>query len=140
MHLLDTNVISELRKVGKGHVDPNFATWARALRWSDLFLSAITIQELEIGVLRLADYDKPQAAVLRQWLHDQVLKKFDQRILPVTTKVALQSAVFLVPRTNTLEDALIAATARVHRLTVVTRNVSHFKNCGIEVINPWIQE
>ena len=139
MHLLDTNVLSELRKVGKGRVDPNFATWARALRWSDLFLSAITIQELEIGVLRLADYDKPQAAVLRQWLHDQVLKKFDQRILPVTAKVTLQSAVFLVPRMNTLEDALIAATARVHRLTVVTRNVSHFKDCGIEVINPWIQ-
>ena len=139
MHLLDTNVVSELRKVGKGRIDANFAAWARTLRWSDLFLSAITIQELEIGVVRLADYDKPQAAVLRQWLHEQVLKKFDQRILPVTAEVALQSATFLVPRMSTLEDALIAATARVHRLTVVTRNVSHFKDCGIKVINPWIE-
>src|ERR1700712_5161788 len=107
MHLLDTNVISELRKVGKGRVDPNFAAWARALRWSDLFLSAITIQELEIGILRLDAYDKSQAAVLRQWLRNQVLKKFDQRILPVTTEIALQSATFLVPRLSTLEDALI---------------------------------
>ncbi len=137
MLLLDTNVISELRKVSRGQVHPNFAAWAKTLRWSDLYLSAITIHELEIGVSRLAQYDAMQADILRDWLDNKVLQRFASRILPVDTAVATHSARILLPRTRPLEDALIAATAYVHRMKIVTRNQADFEDYDIEVVNPW---
>jgi len=137
MLLLDTNVISELRKVGHGRTHPNFIAWSKNLNWSDLFLSSITLYELELGVCRLEEYDHAQAKHLRFWLEEKVLPQFEQRILPVDTVIAVRSAQLQRTRTHQTEDTLIAATALLHRMTLVTRNVQDFQDTGVKIINPW---
>jgi predicted nucleic acid-binding protein len=137
MLLLDTNVISELRKAGHGRTDANFIAWSKGLQWSDLFLSSITIYELEVGVCRLEESDHAQAKILRSWLEEKVLTQFEERILPVDTEVAVLSARMQRSRTRAVEDTLIAATAQIHHMTLVTRNVSHFDGMGAKIINPW---
>jgi hypothetical protein len=137
MLLLDTNVISELRKVRDGRTNPLFIAWAKTLDWSDLYLSVITLYELELGVGRLEEYDTVQGKILRTWLGKSVLKRFESRILPVNEAVATRSAQLQIPRTRQVEDTLIAATAYVYNLPVVTRNVSDFEGTGVRIINPW---
>jgi len=137
MLLLDTNVISELRKVRDGRTNPLFIAWAKTLDWSDLYLSVITLYELELGVGRLEEYDTVQGKILRTWLGESVLKGFESRILPVNEAVATRSAQLQIPRTRQVEDTLIAATAYVYNLRVVTRNVSDFEGTGVRIINPW---
>jgi predicted nucleic acid-binding protein len=137
MLLLDTNVISELRKVRDGRTNPLFIAWAKTLDWSDLYLSVITLYELELGVGRLEEYDTVQGKILRTWLGESVLKRFESRILPVNEAVATRSAQLQIPRTRQVEDTLIAATAYVYNLRVVTRNVSDFEGTGVRIINPW---
>lgn len=137
MYLLDTNVISELRKVRPGKADPNVARWADSVDAADLFVSAITIQELEIGILLAERKDAPKGAILRTWMNQHVLPAFAERILPVDVAVALRSAVLHVPEPRPVRDALIAATALVHGMPVVTRNVLDFEPTGVAVINPW---
>ena len=88
MFLLDTNVVSELRKAKAGKADRNVARWAQSVPAGALFLSAITIQELEIGTLLAERRDRSQGAILRAWLEDRVLPAFADRILPVDTAVA----------------------------------------------------
>lgn len=137
MFLLDANVGSELRKVRLGKADIHVAAWADSVDASELFLSAITVQELEIGVLLAERRDVAQGAVLRSWLMRQVLPAFRDRILTVDTVVAQQSARFHVPDPRPVRDGLIAATALVHRMTVVTRNVGDFAPTGVATLNPW---
>jgi predicted nucleic acid-binding protein len=137
MFLLDTNVISELRKVRHGRSDPRFTTWSGNLRWSELFLSAITIYELEVGISRLEEYDHLQALALRAWLRDKVLNRFEQRILPVDVPIAIRSGQLQRQRTRQVEDTLIAATAQLHRMTLVTRNLQDFDDTGTQLFNPW---
>jgi hypothetical protein len=137
MLLLDTNVISELRKVRDGRTNPLFIAWAKTLDWSDLYLSVITLYELELGVGRLEEYDTVQGKILRTWLGKSVLKRFESRILPVNEAVATRSAQLQIPRTRQVEDTLIAATAYVYNLPVVTRYVSDFEGTGVRIINPW---
>ncbi len=137
MFLLDTNVVSEFRKIKSGLADANVASWAGRVRPSDLYLSVITIHELELGILLLDRRDSKQAGVLRLWLVQHVLTAFEGRILPVDTAVALRSAQLHVPDPRPLKDGLIAATAQVHGLTVVTRNVGDFAGTGVGVLNPW---
>lgn len=137
MLLLDTNVISELRKVTHGRTDPSFMAWAQNLRWSELFLSAITIYELKVGISRLQEYDHVQALKLRTWFQDKVLTRFEQRILPVDTSIAIRSGQLQLQRTRQVEDTLIAATAQLHRMTLVTRNVQDFDDTGTQLFNPW---
>jgi predicted nucleic acid-binding protein len=137
MLLLDTNVISELRKVRDGRTNPLFIAWAKTLDWSDLYLSVITLYELELGVGRLEEYDTVQGKILRTWLGESVLKRFESHILPVNEAVATRSAQLQIPRTRQVEDTLIAATAYVYNLRVVTRNVSDFEGTGVRIINPW---
>ncbi|HSX63244.1 MAG TPA: type II toxin-antitoxin system VapC family toxin [Pseudoxanthomonas sp.] len=137
MYLLDTNVISELRKVRSGKADPNVARWADSVDAAELFVSAITIQELEIGILLAERKDAPKGAILRTWMNQHVLPAFSERILPVDVAVALRSAVLHVPEPRPVRDALIAATALVHGMPVVTRNVLDFEPAGVAVINPW---
>jgi predicted nucleic acid-binding protein len=137
MLLLDTNVISELRKVRDGRTNPLFIAWAKTLDWSDLYLSVITLYELELGVGRLEEYDTVQGKILRTWLGESVLKRFESRILPVNEAVATRSAQLQIPRTRQVEDTLIAATAYVYNLPVVTRNLSDFEGTGVRIINPW---
>jgi predicted nucleic acid-binding protein len=137
MFLLDTNVISELRKVRAGRADCNVATWARTVPAASLFLSAIVVQELEIGILLAERRNPRQGAILRAWLDEHVLPAFSERILPVDTAVARRSAALYVPDPRPIRDGLIAATALVHGMTVVTRNVADFVPTGVSVLNPW---
>ena len=137
MFVLDTNVVSELRKAGDGRADPNVTAWLADHDAAAFFLSAISVMELEIGVRRMERRDQAQGALLRTWLDRQVLPEFDGRVLPVDTVVALQCARLQVPAPRSDRDALIAATALAHGMTVVTRNVADFRDIGTPVVDPW---
>ncbi|MGN8277715.1 type II toxin-antitoxin system VapC family toxin [Pseudomonas sp. SMN5] len=134
MFLLDTNVISELRKP---QADRNVQAWARSVPAPSLYVSAITLLELETGVLRFERKDPVQGSRLREWLDNHVMPAFAGRILTVDRAVALRCARLHVPDRSNECDALIAATALVHGLTVVTRNVNDFQNSGVALLNPW---
>ena len=137
MFLLDTNVVSELRKVRLGNADKHVARWADSVDAADLFLSAITIQELEIGILLAERRDPAQGAVFRAWLNSHVLPAFSGRVLAVDTAVAQRSARLPMPELRPVRDGLIAGTALVHGMTLVTRNVADFEPTGVSVLNPW---
>jgi toxin FitB len=137
MFVLDANVVSELRKVRLGKADMNVTAWTASVDAADLFVSAITIMELELGVLSIERKDAAQGAVLRSWLEQHVLPEFSGRTLPVDTAVAQRCARLHIPDKRGERDALIAATALVHGMTVVTRNVADFKPTGVPLINPW---
>ena len=137
MYLLDTNVVSELRKIRLGKADPRVEEWADSVEATDLYLSVITLQELEIGVLLAERRDPAQGAIFRAWLNAQVLPAFIGRILSIDTAVAQRSARLHVPAPRPVRDGLIAATALVHGMTVVTRNVADFELTGVVVLNPW---
>jgi hypothetical protein len=137
MYLLDTNVVSELRKGKTGKVDRNVSAWAKGVSVPTLFLSAISILELEIGILLIERRDRSQGAILRSWMEDHVLPTFNGRILAVDTPVARRCAGLHVPTPRSNRDSIIAATAIVHGMTVVTRNVSDFESTGVAIINPW---
>lgn len=136
--LLDTNVISELRKAGDGRADPNVTAWLEAQDAATLFISAITVMELEIGVQRIERRDARQGAMLRAWLVERVLPEFSERVLPIDMAVAIRCAQLHVPNPRSERDALIAATALVRAgMSVVTRNISDFRATGVPLIDPW---
>ena len=138
MFVLDTNVVSELRKVRSRKANPGVADWAAGVASAEMFISAITIHELEHGVLLMERSDPAQGAVLRSWLDESVTVAFAERVLVVDEDVARRAAALHVPDPAPFRDALIGASALVHHMTVVTRNVSDFKNFdGLEVLNPW---
>ena len=137
MYVLDTNVLSELRKVRLGKADANVAAWAESVDAADLFVSAITLMELELGVLSMERKDAARGTLLRAWLDEQVLPEFSGRTLAVDTTVALRCAKLHVPDRRSERDTLIAATALVHGMAVVSRNVADFKQTGVTVVNPW---
>lgn len=134
--LLDTNVLSELRKPAR-RADPGVRSWASAQATADLYLSVITILEIEVGIERVRRRDTTRAALLADWLEGEVLDLFAGRILPVDVRVARRAARLHVPDPRPERDALIAATALVHGLTVVTRNVLDFAPTGAATIDPW---
>lgn len=137
MYLLDTNVVSELRKVRFGKADRQVARWADGVNAKDLYVSVITVQELEIGVQLAERRDPAQGAIFRAWMDQYVLPAFAGRILSVDLAVAQRSAKLHVPNPRPVRDGLIAATALVHSMTVVTRNVSDFQGTGVALLNPW---
>jgi predicted nucleic acid-binding protein len=138
MYVLDTNVLSELRKVRSGRADPGVATWAEQVPSVELFISAITIHELDHSVLLLERSDPAQGALLRVWLDQSVAAAFKSRVLPVDERVARRAAALHVPDPAPFRDALIAATALVHDMTVVTRDLKDFQRFeGLDLINPW---
>jgi predicted nucleic acid-binding protein len=137
MFLLDTNVISELRRPERAN--GNVVAWASAISAASFFLSAISILEIELGALQIARKDAAQGAILRAWIDDQILSRFEGRILAVDTAVAQRCARLHVPDPRAERDALIAATAMVHGLTVVTRDVADFEPMGVALLNPWVR-
>ncbi|KAF0227443.1 MAG: Plasmid stability-like [Beijerinckiaceae bacterium] len=137
MFILDTNVVSELRKVKAGKADKGVSAWADGVDAATLFLSAITILELEQGVLLVERRDAAQGALLRSWLERYVLPEFENRVLPIDATVARRCAGLHVPDPRSERDAMIAATALVHGMTVVTRNIADFEMTGTKLLNPW---
>ena len=137
MYLLDTNVISELRKVRSDKANKNVEAWASSAATNSLYLSVVTVLELETGILLLERRDAVQGTLLRTWLEHQVLPAFSGRILPVDIPIARTCAEMHVPNPRPHRDAWIAATALVHGMTVVTRNVRDFEHAGVQLLNPW---
>ncbi len=135
MFLLDTNVVSELCRPHR--TDPKVAAWADSVSSSDMFLSSITVLELETGALLLRRRDGTQGRLIQQWIEDRVLTAFTEQILAVDTAVARRCALLHVPDPRPYRDSLIAATALVHRLVVVTRNRADFEPMTVTVLNPW---
>lgn len=137
MFLLDTNIVSELRKAKGGKANKNVTSWAESVSATSMFLSAITILELETGILLIERRDPTQGSMLRTWLDGHVLPAFSGRIIAIDIAVAQRCAKLHVPDPRAQRDALIAATALVHGMTVVTRNVADFEPTGVEIFNPW---
>jgi hypothetical protein len=137
MYLLDTDVVSELRKAKSRKADRNVTTWAKSVPTSSLYMSAISILELELGVLRLERRDPAQGAVLRKWLDEHLSPAFEGRVVSIDSAVARCCARLHVPDPRSDRDALIAATALIHGMAVVTRNVRDFEPMGVELIDPW---
>jgi predicted nucleic acid-binding protein len=137
MFVLDTNAVSELRKIRFGKADSHVTKWADSVEAGSLYLSAITVLELEIGILQIERKASQKGAALRTWIDKLVLPEFKGRILPVDTVVAHRCARLHVPDPRVERDVLIAATALVHGMTVVTRNLADFKVTGVPLLNPW---
>lgn len=131
--LLDTNVISDARRPSAIAV----SGWLKTQEPHDLAISAISLVELEYGVLRAECRDPPAGVRLRKWIDGQVRPSFAGRVLSVDESVALRAARLHVPDPAPEMDALIAATALVHDLTLVTRNVRDFQRTGVRLLNPW---
>ena len=132
--LLDTNVVSELRKGDRA--DPNVRAWFDALDPSGLYLSVLVIGELRRGVEAVRRRDGRAATALDRWLKS-VVDEADDRILDVTVEVATAWGKLNVPDPLPVIDSLLAATAHVHDLVVATRNVSDFERTGVPVLNPF---
>lgn len=137
MYLLDTNVLSELRKLTSKNCDPNVKAWVDTCKPSQLFTSVICLFEIERGILQVTRKDPAQAKRLRHWYDTRLVPGLDGRVLPVTHAIASQCAQLHVPDPKPEMDALIAATARVHGLNLVTRNTRDFEPMGVRCVDPW---
>lgn len=137
MYLLDANVVAELRKAKAGKADTGVTAWANSVAPASLFLSTITVLEMELGILLIERRDPAQRAILRAWMDGHVLPAFAERILAIDTAVARRCAQLHVPDPKSERDAFVAATALVHGMTVVTRNVADFAATGVATLNPW---
>lgn len=137
MFLLDTNVVSELRKARSGKAERNVVTWAASVPTARLYISVITVLELEVGIRSLERKDARQGSLLRTWMDGHVMTAFAGRILPIDTSAAVQCAALHVPDPRAERDALIAATALVHGMTIATRNTADFATMGVALIDPW---
>ena len=133
--VLDTNVISELRKGSRA--DAHVVAWVDNHDFNAFYISVITLFELEMGVRRKERSDPVQGKALRQWLDRLREDVFVERILPISTQTALINASLNVPDLHQSADSWIAATAIEHNMAVVTRNVKDFHAIDVEVINPW---
>jgi toxin FitB len=135
MYLLDTNVVSELRKRSG---DPGVKQWVARQSVADLAISVVTVIEIETGILRKERTDPDQARILTRWFEQNVLTGFADRILPLDLAAARRVASLHVPdRAPQQHDALIAGTALARGLTVVTRNTRDFECASVECLNPW---
>jgi predicted nucleic acid-binding protein len=137
MYMLDTNVVSELRRTRSKPPNPSVARWSASVPETELYLSSMTIFELELGALLAARTDPAKGIVLRNWIDLQVMPGFRERILPIDSEVAQRCAALHLEATRSERDSFIAATALVHDMTVVTRNIGDFAPTGVPTFNPW---
>ena len=133
-YLLDTNVVSALRVRGR---EPQVQAWAASIPVADQFVTALTIAEIERGVVAKERTDPAQGAVLRRWLEEHVLPAFANRVLPFDLPAARILATYPVPEQAPLDDALIAAIAQSTGMTIATRYTKHFEPLGVSIVNPW---
>jgi predicted nucleic acid-binding protein len=138
MFVLDTNVVSELRKTASGRADANVVSWASSASAGAMYVSAMTMFELELGILMMERRDPAQGGILRNWMTLHVLPAFAGRVLAIDSAVAFQCAKLHMPNQRSERDAMIAATALVHGMSVVTRNLDDFQGTGATLINPWL--
>jgi predicted nucleic acid-binding protein len=136
MFVLDTNVISEIRRGRKAH--PKVIAWSAATPSDDTYLSVITILEIEVGTQLMERRDAARGRLFRDWIVRTIMPSFAGRIIDIDTAVAQCCAGLHVPTTRPQRDTFIAATAIVHGMTVVTRNVGDFQMPGVRTLNPWI--
>jgi toxin FitB len=138
MFVLDTNVVSELRKAAAGKANRGVTDWANTVPAPLMFMSVISLHELEHGVLLAERRDPAQGEILRAWLDSSVAPAFEDRLLAINAEIAQEAAALHVPDPAPFRDALIAATALHHEMTVVTRNTSDFDRfADLDVTNPW---
>lgn len=135
MFIIDTNVVSELRK--RDRADRNVVDWAQKADPTMCYLSSMTIFEVRYGALQIERRDKVQGQMMLSWLQRDILDAFAGRILPIDAEVAAECAALHVPDRKSERDAFIAATALVHEFTVVTRNTKDFAAMGVQLLNPW---
>ena len=133
-YVLDTNVVSALRVRGR---NPQVEQWAASVPVADQFVTALTVSELERGVIAKERSDPDQGTILRRWLEERVLPAFTDRVLPFDLAAARILAAYRVPEHAPLDDALIAAIAQAADMSVVTRNTRHFEPLGVTCLNPW---
>lgn len=136
-YLLDTNVVSELRKQLSGKANEKVVDWAKSVPAESMYLSVITIMELEIGALLIQRKDPRQGNLLRLWLDTQVIPAFSGRTIEIDIPLVQCCAGLHIPDPRSERDALIAATAIVNGMTVVTRNTADFESTGVKILNPW---
>lgn len=134
-YLIDTNVVSELRRPDRAA--QTVVAWAASVPLSEMFISSITILELQLGALQLTHRDPAAGRLIGSWVETKVVERFRDRILAVDLAVALNCAELHVPDPKSEHDALIAATALVHNLVVVTRNTPDFAGTGVRLLDPW---
>ena len=137
MYLVDTNVISELRKTGVGRANLNVVRWVASVNADRIYLSPITLMEIELGVQLMESRDVKQGEILRRWLTIRILPNFANRILPIDAAVASRCAQLHARASRSERNAWIAATALVHGMTVVTRDIADFTPTGVSLLNPW---
>ena len=137
MYLLDTNIVSELRKLETGKIHPQVYRWIKSNGFTHTYISAVTLVEIQTGILSLARKDKAQAASLDNWFTNRLLPAYRTRTLSVDTEVALICAQLHIPTKRPINDAYIAATAIAHNLTLVTRNVRDFQGLPLMLENPF---
>lgn len=135
MYLVDTNVISELRKAHRA--EARVVEWARTIESECMYLSVISILEIRMGILSVQRKDLVKGNILQEWLVKKVIPAFSGRILNVDMNVALRCAELHVPEPRSDREALIAATALAHKMSVVTKNCKDFEPMGVAIINPW---
>lgn len=133
MFLLDTGIVLELRKAKAGPSDAGLMAWAAGIPRQKLFISALTLLEIENAAARLGRKDRAAGLVVREWIDERVMTAFDGRMLPVDAAVVRRRA--QLPYANT-RDGLLAATALEHSLTFVTHRVSAFRAGRVKLLNP----
>lgn len=135
-YVLDTNVVSALRVRGR---NPSVEAWAGSIPATEQFVTAVTIAEIERGVVAKERTDEAQGKVLRRWLEERLLTAFADRVLPFDLPAARILATLRVPEHAPLDDALIAAIAKAADMTIATRITKHFEPLGVRSHNPWNQ-
>ena len=137
MYLLDTNLISEIRKMPKGKCDQGVEQWVKTTSQNLMFTSAVVLMELERGILAMERKDMAQGTMLRTWFEKDVLPAFQSKILSVNEQTARICAKLHIPDHTPENDAWVAASAIQHNLVLVTRNTDDFARTGVRLLNPF---